>query len=403
MVEILASGVVLATYAGIAFGQIPRLRMNRATIGVVGAAALVAIGAISEQQALDAIDVGTLLLLAAMMVINVNLRMAGFFRFVATRTLYIAHTPRMLLALVIVSSGFLSALFLNDTICLMFTPLIVDIALQLKRNPMPYLIGLATATNVGSVATITGNPQNIIIGQSSGISYLTFLAYLGPVAIIGLCICWIVIVLLHPEEFRSRLPEVEILPTHPYPPLLVRVLLVVSSLVIAFLVGAPIVTSACVAAATLLISRLRPGKLLNLDWELLILFVGLFVVTGTIEATGLSEQLFRTAAPFMKAGVLQLSIVTGILSNLVSNVPAVLLLRPEMAAFPNSQQAWLTLAMSSTLAGNFTLLGSAASLIVAEIARGRGVMLSFAAFLRAGIPITLLTTSVGIVWLSLVN
>lgn len=402
-IEILAGGIVIATYAGIAFGQVPGLRMNRATIALVGAAALVAIGAITEEEALAAIDVGTILLLAAMMVINVNLRMAGFFRFITSRTLRIAATPRILLGLIIISSGLLSALFLNDTICLMVTPLVVDITLRLKRNPIPYLIGLATATNVGSVATITGNPQNIIIGQSSGIPYLTFLAYLGPVAIVGLVICWLVIVLLYPAEFQGTLTKTQLPPPRPYNPLLSRALLIVVGLVIAFLMGLPIVTSACVAAALLLISRIRPIKLLNLDWELLVLFAGLFVVTGAIEATGISQQLFRSVEPFVKEGVLQFSLVTAVLSNLVSNVPAVLLLRPEISSFPDTQQAWLTLAMASTLAGNLTLLGSAATLIVAEMAKTRDVHLSFSAFLKPGILITVLTMAAGILWLSIVG
>jgi Na+/H+ antiporter NhaD/arsenite permease-like protein len=402
-IEILAGGIVIATYAGIAFGQVPGLRMNRATIALVGAAALVAIGAITEEEALAAIDVGTILLLAAMMVINVNLRMAGFFRFITSRTLRIAATPRILLGLIIISSGLLSALFLNDTICLMVTPLVVDITLRLKRNPIPYLIGLATATNVGSVATITGNPQNIIIGQSSGIPYLTFLAYLGPVAIVGLVICWLVIVLSYPAEFQGTLTKTQLPPPRPYNPLLSRALLIVVGLVIAFLMGLPIVTSACVAAALLLISRIRPIKLLNLDWELLVLFAGLFVVTGAIEATGISQQLFRSVEPFVKEGVLQFSLVTAVLSNLVSNVPAVLLLRPEISSFPDTQQAWLTLAMASTLAGNLTLLGSAATLIVAEMAKTRDVHLSFSAFLKPGILITVLTMAAGILWLSIVG
>jgi Na+/H+ antiporter NhaD/arsenite permease-like protein len=172
---------------------------------------------------------------------------------------------------------------------------------------------------------------------------------------------------------------------------------------IAFLAGLPIVSSACVAAGLLLVSRLRPSKLLAIDWELLAFFGGLFIVTGAIEVTGLSKQLFQAASPLIHGGVPALSLTTGVLSNVVSNVPAVLLLRPEIGTLPNAQQAWLTLAMSSTLAGNFTLLGSAATLIVAEVAAGRGVNLSFSAYLKAGIPITSLTMIVGILWLMIIK
>jgi Na+/H+ antiporter NhaD/arsenite permease-like protein len=394
--------IVLLTYVGIAFGQIPRTRMNRATIAVVGAASLVLVGALNEDQALASLDMGTILLLGAMMVVNVNLRMAGFFRYITSRTLRLARQPRVLLALVIISSGVLSALFLNDTICLMLTPLIVDITLRLKRDPIPYLIGLGVATNVGSVATITGNPQNIIIGQSSRIPYLTFLAYLAPVAIVGLLICWLVIVLVYRTEFQCELPTVELPPPHPHRPLLARTLLVVGMLLVAFCLGLPVVTSACIAAGVLLISRIRPAKLLNLDWELLIMFAGLFVVTGAIEQSGLSAALFSQFRDFLQSGIVSFTLVVSALSNLVSNVPAVLLFRPEMVNFPNPQKAWLALAMASTLAGNLTLLGSAATLIVAELAQLRGVRLGFLAFLKVGVPVTILTLIVGMIWLSVV-
>jgi Na+/H+ antiporter NhaD/arsenite permease-like protein len=382
---------------------VPGLRMSRATIALAGAALLVSVGAISEEEAIAALDMGTILLLGAMMVVNVNLRMAGFFRFVGSRALRLARGPRALLALVILSSGLLAAVFLNDTICLMLTPLVVDLAYRLERNPVPYLIGLATAANVGSVATITGNPQNLIIGQASGIPYLTFLAYLGPVALFGLFICWLVIVLAYPAEFRGHLPAIQLPPPRPYTPLLNRTLLLVAGLMIAFLAGVPVVTAACVAAALLLVSRLRPIKLLAIDWDLLAFFAGLFAVTGAIEVTGLSELLFESVAPVLHSGIPVFSLIVAALSNTVSNVPAVLLFRPEMAAFPDPQQAWLTLAMASTLAGNFTLLGSAATLIVAEVASQFGARLTFVAYLRVGIPVTVLTLLAGIVWLMLVT
>jgi Na+/H+ antiporter NhaD/arsenite permease-like protein len=397
--------VVIATYAGVAIGQVPWLRMNRATIALVGAAILIAIGAINEKQAFAALDIGTILLLASMMVINANLRMAGFFNVVSDGVLRLAKSPRILLALVIAASGVLSAIFLNDPVCILFTPLVIELCITLKRDPIPYLVGLGTAANVGSTATITGNPQNLIIGQASGIPFLTFLAHLGPVAVIGLAICWIVIVVVYPQEFKrpfvDKASVVSATKNATYPPLLNRTLLVVGGLMIAFLSGLPIVSSACVAAGLLMVSRIRPNKLLAIDWDLLAFFGGLFIVTGAIEISGLSSMLFKAVSPLIHGSITSLSLTTGVLSNVVSNVPAVLLLRPEIGTLPNPQQAWLTLAMSSTLAGNFTLLGSAATLIVAEVAAARGVKLSFMAYLKAGIPITILTLMVGIVWLSI--
>jgi Na+/H+ antiporter NhaD/arsenite permease-like protein len=397
------AALLILIFAGIAFGRVPGLRMNRATIALVGAALLILIGALTQEQAFEAIDLGTLVLLFSMMILNSALQIAGFFDWVGSGVLRLARSPRMLLALVIGASGVLSALFLNDPICVMFTPLVVDVTLRAKRNPLPYLMGLATGANVGSTATITGNPQNLLIGQASGIPYLTFAAHLAPIALAGLVVCWLVIVLLYPTEFRQPLTTPELHPPIIRRGLLAQSLVVTGLLLAAFLLGAPIASASFVAAGLILITRIEPEKLLRVDWELLVFFSGLFIVTGALETTGLSERLFTAIQSVIGGGVAPLSIATAGLSNVISNVPAVLLFRPIVPTLPDPEQAWLTLAMSSTLAGNLTLLGSVANLIVAETAARRGVRLSFGEYLRAGIPITVITIMIGIIWLSVVG
>jgi len=173
-----------------------------------------------------------------MMTLNGQLYTAGFFGIVAQRVVRVAHTPRGLLALIIVASGTLSALFLNDTIVLMLTPLVLDTTRALRRNPIPYLIGLATGANVGSTATITGNPQNMIIGSASGLSYTTFVAALAPTALIGLAICWLVIVLVYPQEFRrGRFETPEVGRMRVYRPLLRKVAVVVPIMLALMILG----------------------------------------------------------------------------------------------------------------------------------------------------------------------
>lgn len=212
--------IILWTLIGVAIGRYPYFQMNRAVIALVGATLLVLLGALSLEQAYAAVDGDILLLLFAMMVINVNLSLAGFFRLVTAAVVRLAHTPRQLLGIIILTSGVLSALFLNDVIVLMFTPLVVELAAALRRNPLPYLIGLVSAANIGSTATITGNPQNMLIGLSSGLSYLTFSSYLAPVALVGLGIAWGVLVWLYPNEFRpQRFEQMAELPSQVYRPL----------------------------------------------------------------------------------------------------------------------------------------------------------------------------------------
>lgn len=402
LLNILALLIIVLTLVGVAIGRYPWLRMNRATIALVGATGLILIGAISLDEAYAALDMNTIVLLFAMMVLNVNLRISGFFEVAVQQVVWRANSPRKLLFLIIISSGILSAILLNDTIVLMFTPLVLDITDSLKRNPIPYLIGLVTAANIGSVAAITGNPQNMIIGIASGIPFVTFSAYLLPVALFGLLVAWFFLVLLYPVEFaRQAFEQKPLVHVRTYRPLLQKSLLAIGLMVAAFILGMPVPLAALSAAAFLLITRrLKPQRVfLELDWSLLIFFSGLFIVTGAIHTSGLADGLFKIASPLADRGVAALSLVAALLSNLVSNVPAVLLFRPIIPGFANPEQAWLTLAMSTTFAGNLTLLGSVANLIVAESARNRGVHLTFMEYLKPGVAITLVTLTFGILWL----
>ncbi|HEX7593752.1 MAG TPA: anion transporter [Anaerolineae bacterium] len=398
----LAVPLIAITYLGVAVGAYPRLRMNRATIALVGAVALIALGVLPLDVALASLDANTLLLLFAMMIVNVHLRLAGFFQWVAAFIVARAQSPRRLLAWIILAAGILSALFLNDTIVLMFTPLVLEMTTTLKRNPLPYLVGLATAANIGSTATITGNPQNMLIGMTSQISFIAFLAALAPVALAGLAIAWFVLVAIYRDEFAAARFETLTPTPRIYTPLLRKTLALTALMLVAFFAGAPIPLAALTVAAALLVTRrIKPERIFaEVDWSLLIFFSGLFVVTGALSYTRLADTLFMFVEPLARAGIALLAIVTVALSNLVSNVPAVMLFRPLVPQFSDPTRAWLTLAMASTLAGNLTLLGSVANLIVAESARARGVRLSFGEYLRAGVPITLLTVVLGIVWLN---
>lgn len=390
--DALTLALVLATYAGVAVGRWPWVRMNRATIALVGAAALLATRRLTLEQAFASLDPHTLLLLFSMMVLNANLRLAGFFGWVTAAALRVARTPRSLLGVLLATSGVLSALFLNDTICLMLTPLVLDVARRLKRDPVPYLVGLATSANIGSVATITGNPQNMLIGMSGGLDYLTFLRHLAPVAALGLAVAWGVLVLAFPAEFRpGPLPEAPPTRLRIYRPLLAKSLAATAAMLALFLAGVPVAEAAFLATAALLFTRrLKPDRVFaDFDWQLLVFFSALFVVTGAIAMPSVH-------LPASLGGLMAL---TALLSNLVSNVPAVLLLRPLIPGQADPQQAWLAVAAASTLAGNLTLLGSVANLIVAETARRQGVELSFGAYLRAGVPLTLLTLVIA--WLML--
>jgi Na+/H+ antiporter NhaD/arsenite permease-like protein len=402
--ELLILGIIILSIFGIALGSYPTLRMNRSTIALVGSTLLLLVGALTIDEAFRAIDINTIILLFSMMVLNINLRLSGFFKIITSKIISLAGTPKQLLALIIFSSGLLSALFLNDTIIIMFTPLILSVVLSLKRNPIPYLVALATSANVGSVATIVGNPQNMIIGIFSKISFTEFASRLTPIALIGLSIIWFVIVLIYKSEFRNEKLSTKIEEDYKvFRPLLIKSSIVLVIILLAFNLGFPIALSALGGAALLLITRrIKPERVfIELDWSLLVFFSGLFIITHTLNEFFISKYFQLNQGLISGNMIFDLSIISVVLSNLVSNVPAVLLISPALLKLNNADNLWLALAMSSTFAGNLTLLGSVANLIVAESAKRQGIKLEFFEYLKAGIPITILTLILGIVWLSI--
>jgi Na+/H+ antiporter NhaD/arsenite permease-like protein len=402
--ELFTLGVILLSIVGIALGSYPSLRMNRSTIALVGSTCLIIIGALTLDEAFRAIDINTIILLFSMMVLNINLRLSGFFKIITSKIISLAKTPKQLLALIIFSSGLLSALFLNDTVVIMFTPLILSVVLSLKRNPIPYLVALATSANVGSVATIVGNPQNMIIGIFSKISFTEFALRLTPLALIGLSITWVVIVLIYKAEFSNEKLSTKIEEDYKvFHPLLIKSSIVLVIMLLAFNLGFPIALSALGGAALLLITRrIKPERVfIELDWSLLVFFSGLFIITHTLNEFFISKYFELNQGLISGNMIFDLSIISVVLSNLVSNVPAVLLISPALLKLNNVDNLWLALGMSSTFTGNLTLLGSVANLIVAESAKRQGIKLEFFEYLKAGIPITILTLILGIVWLSI--
>ncbi|MEH1807267.1 anion transporter [Nostoc sp.] len=387
--------IIGLTYIGLGLGYLPGLRMNRASIALVGAALLMAFGVLDLKEAWQAIDYKTLVFLFGMMVISTNLAYAGFFQLTLDTVTHFTRSPLGLLIVLTFGSGILSAFFLNDTIALILTPLVLGLTQTLKLNPIPYLLALAGATNLGSVATLSGNPQNILIGSFSGISYLDFAKALTPIALVSLLIQIALLWWLYPDVRSTKsCPSVTPVRYRIFKPLLTKSLLITGGLLIAFLIGIPPAQATFIAASLLFITRrIKPQRVLNkVDWDLLVMFSGLFVVTAGVEKLGILN-LFSG----LVYNPLSILGITALLSNLVSNVPAVLLLQ-HLLPHPDTK-TWLLLAAGSTLAGNLTLLGSVANLIVAEAVAKLGYQLSFWEHLRFGLPLTVLTLILTYFWI----
>ena len=392
-----ATAIFLGTYVVLAFGRMPGLRIDRTGAAIIGASLMVATNVLSLEEAYRAINLDTIVLLFGMMIVVANLRLSGFFSLVAEWTLEHAHRPITLLAAVGITAAMLSAFFVNDTVCLAMAPLVVEVIGALRRNLVPYLLALAMGSNIGSVATLTGNPQNMLIGSYSGIAYGTFVRALTPVAVIGVVVMIAVLAILYRKEFAGyQQVDLETRAVQVDRILLAKSMAVSAGMVVFFFIGWPIAKVAIIAGALLLITRrVHPEQVYaQVDWSLLVLFAGLFIVVAGMEKSSLQADLSRWAASAHLENVGVLSAAAAALSNLVSNVPAVLVFKPFIPHLADPVLGWLRLAMASTLAGNLTILGSIANLIVVERSRG-AVEIGFWEYSRAGIPVGLITIAIG--------
>ncbi len=406
--------LIILAFVGIASGKFPHLAMNRASIALTAAVLLVVLGGLTTHEALAVVDTETLALLLAMMIIVANLRVSGFFLIAGGRVLSIARSPRILLAIVVLVSGVLSALFLNDTICLMFTPLVAEMARRSGRDGRPYLIALATSANAGSCATSIGNPQNMLIASQSGIPFGTFVLALGLPSLIAMLLSYWMTVLMFPSEFRAntmlRQPadlvtaDAEAGHAEMSPYLMYKSLAASALLLVLLLAGVRTSHAALIAASILLITRrVHPERIFaEVDFTLLVFFSGLFVLTAAVARTDAFAMAMQWLTPHLQRPGGLFAAAIALASNLVSNVPAVMLLSPAARAMANPQPAWLMLAMASTFAGNLTLLGSVANLIVAEQGEKSGIHIGFMDYLKVGLPVTLLSIAAGTLWLGII-
>jgi Na+/H+ antiporter NhaD/arsenite permease-like protein len=390
--------IFIITYIGIIFTRLPKVNIDRPSAAFFGAVAMILFGVLTFEEAVAAVDFDTIALLLAMMIVVATLQLDGFFSFIAAKTLKYAVNPWRLLIIITFISGIASAFLVNDAVVLLFTPIIIMICRSSKLNPVPYLIAEILAANAGSVMAITGNPQNMLIGINSGISYIEFLWRLAPVAFLSMILIVWVVRWFYPSHFRDKTPvetsdnkfEYKIknmkysLPVF----LLVVVLFFTGhyfslSIPMAALIGASLI---------LLMGKIKPSQVIaKVDWVLLLFFGSLFIVVEGIEKTGLLSQYIH--ASLLTENMNGIGVIHGlslVMVQIVSNVPFTVVMLPFMKA-ADSQLLWLALASASTLAGNATIIGAIANLIVIESAEREGINIGFFEFLKPGIITTLLS------------
>lgn len=392
--------IFVTVYVGMFLGRLPRLKLDRSGVALLGAIGVIGLGVMTTGQAAQAVDLPTILLLFSFMVVSAQMRLGGFYTAVTRRVAAWPLGRNALLAALIAVAGALSAIFSNDIVCLAMTPVVARLCLQRQLNPVPFLVGLACAANIGSAATLIGNPQNMLIGSVLKLPFAGYLQQALPPVLLSLAVLWAWLVWGPQAPQATRLP-VDVTATDDAPPFdawqTAKGLAVATALLLVFLfTDWPRDVAALVGAGVLLLSRrFHSSDVMGfVDWQLLVLFMGLFVVNHAFETTGLAAQaVLWLGGQGVHLGDPGPLFVAGVgLSNLVSNVPAVMLLLPHL----KTPEAGVALALVSTLAGNLLLVGSIANLIVVDLARRSGVVIDAWAHARIGVPVTLAT--LGVVW-----
>jgi Na+/H+ antiporter NhaD/arsenite permease-like protein len=401
--ELAASAIFAITYVLISGRQLKILPLNRPAAALLGAVLMIATGVMTPERAYRAINYDTLVLLLGMMLISAYLYLAHFFEWAAELVLSLSRTPERLLLYVTVTSGILSALLVNDTICLMLTPLVVAVIRRGKLPLLPYLIALATSANIGSVATLVGNPQNMIIGHLSGIPFREFSRALLPAAVVGLAINFFILRVGFGKMLRETTIDRAVLAFPKIERGLFVLVCVVFVLIFAgFLAGLNLAWTAMAGAALVMVlARRDTHNVLKLvDWHLLLFFAALFIVVDGLSDTGLPDAIYSRLQPIFgssePAQAWNLAWFSVLGSNVFSNVPFVLVAGSWIARFTEPALMWKILALATTFAGNLTIIGSVANMIVVESARDH-IQVGFWDYARFGIPITILTTAAGVV------
>jgi Na+/H+ antiporter NhaD/arsenite permease-like protein len=404
----LAVVVFTLVYLGMMLGRLPRLALDRTGVALLGAIVVVAGRVLTLDEAVAAVDIGTLALLFALMVVSAQLRLGGFYTRVTRALTELALSPPALLGGLVVVVGVLSAIFSNDVVCLAVAPVLLEASERRGLNPVPFLLALACAANVGSAATLIGNPQNMLIGQALDLSFSSYLLAAAPVCVAGLAATWLVIA----YQFRAgwnaprpaRVQWLGITTPRFDPWQTTKGLLVVGALLYAFLFEPwPREVVALVGAGVLLMSRRLHSRdtLALVDWQLLVLFAGLFVVNAAFTQTQIPNDLVESleTAGVNVASPGWLFALTVVLSNAVSNVPAVMLLLP----FSSHELAGMILALASTFAGNLLIVGSIANIIVVDTAARGRVTIDWRLHARTGVPVTVVTLMLAAVSLWLLS
>ncbi len=388
--------ILVLTYAAIALGHVPGLKLNRPGIALLGAIGMMIFGGVSTAEVVSYVNWSTIFLLFGFFVISAQLRLSGFYDLVAGGiSARLGHPAQFLFILMIVTAG-LSAFLNHDIVCFVFTPIVGAALLRERLNPVPFLVALAIASNVGAAATLVGNPQDMMIGQVAHLNFGGYMVWsIAPVLFALGCSYGIIWMISRKNiQIRSAAPAPKTSHDKVQPlnrAHTIKGLVLLAAVIGLFFSPLPKEVVALAAAAIHLASPKFPtDDLLGLvEWQVLILFMALFVVTGSFQSTGYGDH----AVQWLAHGGIDLNaphtliLATTILANLINNSAAVMLLL-KVIDLSHPVTAYL-LALANSFGGSLIVIGSVSNIIVVQQAQQLGVNIGFRDFARLSIPVTL--------------
>ena len=412
---LVTAAIFVFTYALISIGNLPKLKIDRGVAAAIGGILVILFGIISFTDLPEYVNLNVIFLLLGMMMLVAGLEFSGFFRIVSNFLIRFSGSKVRLLAYVMIICAVLSAVALNDAVVLIFTPIVIRCCRCTDSNPIPYLIGVMFSANIGSLATSVGNPQNAYIASEAGLSFIEFTAHALPVSLLCLPIAFLIVFLIFRKNLTSRTAapscgtdmEVDRIRLWATVAIMIGALI---GFILSGALGIPIyavaLTAGVLALAVVMSKSAKNAVWVakKIDWRILVFFIGLFILMGAVTESGLLAQI---AAVFPGFGdgetpsIMSVTAFSAVLSNLVSNVPAVMLIGNMLPE--GNIMLWIALAASSTLAGNATLIGSAANVIVSERSEREGVHFNFWKFALIGMPVTLVTLFIAVGILTLLS
>jgi Na+/H+ antiporter NhaD/arsenite permease-like protein len=396
------------TYLGIAAGRVPGLKLDRTGIALLGAIAIMIFSGLPTTTAVGFINWPTVLLLFGCFVLSAQLRLSGFFDKVATGISARLDNPAQFLLLLMLVTAGLSAFLNHDIVCFVFAPVVGIALLHRQLNPVPFLIALAMASNIGAAATLVGNPQDMLIAQVAGLGFGQYVLWCILPVVFALGSAYEIIWLVSRRHLAATGPAPAVVKFAPQPfdrPHTIKGLVILGLVIAFFFSSVPKEITALTAAGIHLASpKFRTEDLLGLvDWPILVLFMGLFVVTGAFQTTGAGEHAVQWLAHIgLNLHSLPiLAVVTATVSNLINNSAAVMLL-VKLTNVAHPPVAYV-LALANSFGGSLIILGSVSNIIVVQQARELGINISFRDFARLGVPVTLAAMTGLLAWVALMT